>query len=82
MTYTAMGMTRGFAGNLMYWQHGVNAKFFQDMWDHLADGGIYLWPKIMKTFRKVAGGFELIEEPQADAFLRDEEAMVIADPDI
>jgi len=29
----------------------------------------------MKTFRKVPGGFELVEEPQAKAFLQDEEAL-------
>lgn len=44
------------------WQHDANAAFIETAWDMLKPGGTWIYPAALALYRKVEGGWELVEQ--------------------
>ena len=50
---TSMEISKKYCGNLPKWQHKKNVEYFDSVWEMLNDRGIYFYPNVQKSFRKL-----------------------------
>lgn len=55
--YTAQQMVQTFTPNLTKHEYEANLKYFEMVLRQLPEGGIYVYPAMMKTFTKTGDKF-------------------------